>query len=312
MSMLSPELETAIRHALDDATTRGHEFSGLEHLLLALMVDEKTSDVIKHCGGSIAAPHRQAGELPRQGDRAAARGGSGARAADAGVRARHAARGQPRARAPGQVEANGANVLVALFAEPESNAVTFLKEEGISRLDVVSYISHGISKLLPAKTGVPGDGDARRTTTSRRGARRSAGAVRRQPQRARAGRRHRSAHRAAGRRSSARCTCWRAAARTTRSSWATPASARRPSSRGWRRKIELGEAPAALKGAVIYALDMGAMVAGTRYRGDFEERFKAVHQGAGREGERHRLHRRAAHHRRARARPRAGRWTPRT
>ena len=54
MSMLSPELETAIRHALDDATNRGHEFSGLEHLLLALMVDEKTSDVIKHCGGSIA------------------------------------------------------------------------------------------------------------------------------------------------------------------------------------------------------------------------------------------------------------------
>ena len=52
----------------------------------------------------------------------------------------------------GKGEANGANVLVAMFAEPESHAVTFLKEEGISRLDVVSYISHGVSKLLPAKT----------------------------------------------------------------------------------------------------------------------------------------------------------------
>ena len=50
--MLSAELEQAIRHALDDATARGHEFSGLEHLLLALLGDEKTVDVIKHCGGT--------------------------------------------------------------------------------------------------------------------------------------------------------------------------------------------------------------------------------------------------------------------
>src|SRR5258708_31568039 len=54
--MLSPELETAIRQALDDATTRGHEFSGLEHLLLALLADEKTADVVKHCGGNGTRP----------------------------------------------------------------------------------------------------------------------------------------------------------------------------------------------------------------------------------------------------------------
>ena len=81
---------------------------------------------------------------------------------------------------------------------------------------------------------------------------------------------------------------------------------------GLARRIELGEAPAALEGAVIYALDMGALVAGTRYRGDFEERFKAVIAALRGEGERDRLHRRAAHHRRARARPRAGPWTPPT
>src|SRR5689334_8908728 len=51
--MLSPELETAIRRALDDATMRGHEFSALEHLLLALLGDEKTAEVVKHCGGSV-------------------------------------------------------------------------------------------------------------------------------------------------------------------------------------------------------------------------------------------------------------------
>src|SRR5678816_1335185 len=59
----------------------------------------------------------------------------------------------------GKAQASGPNVLVAMFAEPDSHAVTFLKEEGITRLDVVSYISHGISKLLPAKTsGMPGQG----------------------------------------------------------------------------------------------------------------------------------------------------------
>ena len=158
MSMLSAELETAIRHALDDATNRGHEFSGLEHLLLALMVDEKTSDVIKHCGGSI---NRLIGKLENfldkevkplpEEDRE--------RAQPTLAFARVVQRAVNHVLGAGKSQANGANVLVALFAEPESNAVAFLKEEGISRLDVVSYISHGISKLLPAKTGVPGDGD---------------------------------------------------------------------------------------------------------------------------------------------------------
>src|SRR6478609_1199657 len=151
MSMLSPELETAIRHALDDATNRGHEFSGLEHLLLALMVDEKTSDVIKQCGGSISRLisklenflDKEIKPLPEE-DRE--------RAQPTLAFARVVQRAVNHVLGAGKSQANGANVLVALFAEPESNAVAFLKEEGISRLDVVSYISHGVSKLLPAKS----------------------------------------------------------------------------------------------------------------------------------------------------------------
>ena len=118
--MLSPELETAIRHALDDATNRGHEFSGLEHLLLALMVDEKTSDVIKHCGGSIVAPHRASWRTSstRRSSRCPRRIASG-------PSRRWRSRAWSSARsttcsAPGKAQANGANVLVAIFAEPES------------------------------------------------------------------------------------------------------------------------------------------------------------------------------------------------
>ncbi len=82
-------------------------------------------------------------------------------------------------------------------------------------------------------------------------------------------------------RSNGRCTSWRAVARTTRCSWGTPGVGKTAIVEGLARRIELGEAPAALAGATIYALDMGALVAGTRYRGDFEERFKAVIKALG-------------------------------
>ena len=279
MSMLSPELETAIRHALDDATNRGHEFSGLEHLLLALMVDEKTSDVIKHCGGSIARLigklenflDKEIKPLPEE-DRE--------RAQPTLAFARVVQRAVNHVLGAGKSQANGANVLVALFAEPESNAVAFLKEEGISRLDVVSYISHGISKLLPAKTGVPGDGDddgddhadeapadplAQFAVNLNERAR--AGEI--DPLIGRQSQIERALHVLARRRKNNPLFVGDAGVGKT------------AIVEGLARKIELGEAPAALKGAVIYALDMGAMVAGTRYRGDFEERFKAVIKALG-------------------------------
>ncbi len=279
MSMLSAELETAIRHALDDATNRGHEFSGLEHLLLALMVDEKTSDVIKHCGGSIARLigklenflDKEIKPLPEE-DRE--------RAQPTLAFARVVQRAVNHVLGAGKSQANGANVLVALFAEPESNAVAFLKEEGITRLDVVSYISHGISKLLPAKTGVPGDGDddgddhadeapvdplAQFAVNLNERAR--AGEI--DPLIGRQAQIERALHVLARRRKNNPLFVGDAGVGKT------------AIVEGLARKIELGEAPPALKGAVIYALDMGAMVAGTRYRGDFEERFKAVIKALG-------------------------------
>jgi ATP-dependent Clp protease ATP-binding subunit ClpA len=167
-----------------------------------------------------------------------------------------------------------------MFAEPESHAVTFLKEEGISRLDVVSYISHGVSKLLPAKTpssrptegagdtadtaedadGQPADPLAAFTVNLNERAR--AGDI--DPLIGRAGQLERALHVLARRRKNNPLFIGDAGVGKT------------AIVEGLARSIELGEAPPALKDAVIYALDMGAMVAGTRYRGDFEERFKGV------------------------------------
>ncbi len=275
MTMLTPELEAAIRQALDDATRRGHEFSGLEHLLLALLKDEKTAEVVKHCGGSVTRLHgkleafleTEIKPLPEE-DRE--------RAQPTLAFARVIQRAVNHVLGAGKAQANGPNVLVALFAEPESHAVAFLKDEGIGRLDVVSYISHGISKLLPAKTGVPGDGDsgpsdedAEETPADPLAAfavnlneRARAGEI--DPLIGRGPQIERALHVLARRRKNNPLFVGDAGVGKT------------AIVEGLARRIELGEAPPALAGATIYALDMGAMVAGTRYRGDFEERFKAV------------------------------------
>ncbi len=299
--MLSTELEKAIRQALEDATRRRHEFSGLEHLLLALLDDEKTADVIKHCGGSLA---RVRGKLERflsdevsaaldtKGDRddedsdddeeekeddQEEEDERGQRAQPTLGFARVVQRAINHVVGAGRSEATGPNVLVAMFSEPESHAVHFLREEGISRLDVVSYISHGISKLLPAKPSTsPGsippasDEDGGSETPADPLA---AYAVNLN-ERARAGEIDpligrqleikRALHVLARRRKNSPLLVGDAGVGKT------------AIVEGLARRIEMGKAPAALKGTTIYALDMGALVAGTRYRGDFEERFKAV------------------------------------
>jgi ATP-dependent Clp protease ATP-binding subunit ClpA len=150
-----------------------------------------------------------------------------------------------------------------------------LKEEGISRLDVVSYISHGISKLLPAKTGVPGQGGP---SPDEEGEEAPADPLAQFAvnlnERARAG----DIDPLIGRQSQVeRALHVLARRRKNNPLFVGDAGVGKTAIvEGLARRIELGEAPPALAGATIYALDMGAMVAGTRYRGDFEERFKAV------------------------------------
>jgi len=276
--MLTPELETAIRKALDDATERGHEFSTLEHLLLALLGDDKAADVIKHCGGSLerldeklkAYLESALTPLPEE---------QRERAQPTLAFARVVQRAVNHVLGAGKAQASGANVLVALFSEPESHAVAFLKEEGVNRLDVVSYISHGISKLLPAKTGKAGgegpghdhddDDDDGEGPTDPLAAfavnlneRARAGDI--DPLVGRGPQIERALHVLARRRKNNPLFV------------GDPGVGKTAIVEGLAQRIELGEAPAALAGATIYALDMGALVAGTRYRGDFEERFKAV------------------------------------
>jgi ATP-dependent Clp protease ATP-binding subunit ClpA len=307
--MLSTELERAIRQALEDATRRNHEFSGLEHLLLALLDDEKSADVIRHCGGSLPRLRDKLEKfLTKEVDETPADDDFGEldedddqpeQDEDSDDDIRSQARKQPRDRraqptlgfarvvqrainhvvGAGRSEASGPNVLVAMFSEPESHAVFFLAEEGISRLDIVSYLSHGVSKLLPAKPGAgtgpggipPSSGEDGGNETAadplaayavNLNERARAGQI--DPLIGRAVEIERALHVLARRRKNSPLLVGDAGVGKT------------AIVEGLARRIELGEAPSALKGTVIYALDMGSLVAGTRYRGDFEERFKAV------------------------------------
>src|SRR5205814_2750497 len=124
-------------------------FSGLEHLLLSLLDDDKSADVIKQCGGSLP---RLRGKLEKflDDEIKAVTLEEDERAQPTLSFARVVQRAVNHVVGAGKPEAHGPNVLVAMFSEPESHAVHFLKEEGIARLDVVSFISHGISKLMPA------------------------------------------------------------------------------------------------------------------------------------------------------------------
>jgi ATP-dependent Clp protease ATP-binding subunit ClpA len=272
-------LETAIRTALDDATARGHEFSGLEHLLLALLADDKTAEVVRHCGGNVPRLRSKLEVYLEKEIAVVPEADREERATPTLGFARVIQRAVNHVLGAGRNEANGTNVLVALMAEPDSHAVTFLKEEGITRLDVVSYISHGISKLLPAKTPGSGDGggahgqedddedaeapvDPLEAYAVNLNERARAGDI--DPLIGRGPQVERALHVLARRRKNNPLFLGDAGVGKT------------AIVEGLARRIELGEAPAALKGATIYALDMGAMVAGTRYRGDFEERFKAV------------------------------------
>jgi len=284
--MLGPALEQAIRKALEDATRRRHEFSGLEHLLLALLDDQKTTEVIRECGGKPARVRARLeefleGPLPKlpADDQARGAGEEGELRAQPTLGfARVIQRAVNQLFGAGRSEIHGPHVLVALYSEPDSHAVHFLKEEGISRLDIVTAISHGAPKMLPdrdarAPGALPG---AEPDDESGEGAskdplesyavnlneRARRGLI--DPLVGRQAEVERALHVLARRRKNNPLFVGDAGVGKT------------AIVEGLAVRIEAGEVPPALRGVEIYALDMGSLVAGTRYRGDFEERFKAV------------------------------------
>ena len=281
MPSFSRPLEETLHRAVHYANERRHEYATLEHLLLALIDDPDATNVMAACNVDLVSL-KAALTLYVDTDLAALATSDGEDAKPTAGFQRVIQRAVIHVQSSGREEVTGANVLVAIFSERESHAAYFLQEQDMTRYDAVNYIAHGIAKKA-------GAAEARQGPRRRRGAarddedkpagrqdrRRGARRLLRQPQREGQARQDRSADRPQRRGRALRSRSCAGGPRTTRCWSATPASARPPSPRAWPARSSIGQVPEVLEGATI-SLDMGTLLAGTRYRGDFEERLKQV------------------------------------
>jgi ATP-dependent Clp protease ATP-binding subunit ClpA len=273
----SQSLEAALHRALEHANERKHEYATLEHLLLALTEDRDAAAVLKACSVDIEALRRRITEyLDTELGSLIAKGTVEAQPTTGFQRVIH--RAVVHVQSSGREEVTGANVLVAMFAERESHAAFFLQEQDMTRFDAVQYISHGIAKR-------PGMSDPRPV----RGVDEDTGGGREEKKgpgdalntycvnlnrKARDGKIDPLIGREAEVMRTIQVLCRRQ--KNNPLFVGDPGVGKTAIAEGLARKIIKGDVPEVLRGSTIFALDMGALLAGTRYRGDFEERLKAV------------------------------------
>ena len=275
--MLSRNLEQTLHRALAAANRRNHEYATLEHLLVALTEDQDAMAVLRSCGISLGDLREQLEHyLDHELGYLGASEGDEAKPTTAFQRVLQ--RAAIHVQSSGREEVTGANVLVALFSERESHAVYFLQEQDMTRFDAVNYISHGIAKVPgqadPAKgpRGTEEDGEARDGTKPATEALKAY--CKNLNDKAKTGK----IDPLIGRQKEVDRTIQILCRRSKNNPLyvGDPGVGKTAIAEGLAKKIVEGQVPDVLKGATIYSLDMGALLAGTRYRGDFEERIKQV------------------------------------
>src|SRR5438105_9891952 len=269
--MIAQELEVSLHMAFVEARQKQHEFITVEHLLLAMLDNPSAAEVLRACGVDLEelrgvlsdfvnehtprlSPHSDADTQPTQGFQ------------------RVIQRAMLHVQSSGKKEVTGANVLVAIFGEKDSHAVYFLNQRGVTRLDVVNYISHGITKTPQPKTekgegGHEGEQEAGAsgaldTYTINLNHMAKTGKI--DPLIGRADELERVIQVLCRRRKNNPLLVGEAGVGKT------------AIAEGLAHRIVEGEVPELLKDFQVYSLDMGALLAGTKYRGDFEQRLKAV------------------------------------
>jgi len=277
---ISRELEVTLTLAVNEARRRRHEFLCLEHVLYALTFDETVSNIIRQCGGDVKGLQRDLEvffkenleQLTEDTDEQEPQQTLGFQ--------RALQRAAAHVQSSGKDVIEGRNLLVALFREEKSHALYLLNKQGITRLDVLNYISHGISKISTEEDEQPSraddgrdegaeDGDDPRPMrkpleafTSNLVQRAKEGLI--DPLIGRGNELERTIH----------VLCRR---RKNNPVYVGDSGVGKTAIvDGLALQIAKGEVPEVLKDAVIYSLDMGAVLAGTKFRGQFEERLKAV------------------------------------
>ena len=274
--MLSRNLEQTLHRALAHANERRHEYATLEHLLLALTEDSDATAVLRACGIDL---DRLRAELSDYLDNELANLITN-RPDDAKPTAgfqRVLQRAAIHVQSSGREEVTGANVLVALFSERESHAVYFLQEQEMTRFDAVNYISHGIAKApgrSETKRVSGADDEAAAEKVVKKGSEALEAYCVNLNKKASGGKIDPLIGREQEVERTIQILCRRS--KNNPLYVGDPGVGKTAIAEGLARRIVHGEVPEVLKGATIFALDMGSLLAGTRYRGDFEERLKAV------------------------------------
>src|SRR5436853_1264250 len=275
MPSLSRSLEQVLHRAIKLASDRHHEYATLEHLLLALLDDPDAAQVMKACNVDMDALRRALVKyIDHELLTLVIEDGEDAKPTTGFQRV--VQRAVLHVQNSGREEVTGANVLVALFTERESHAVYFLQEQNMTRLDAVSYISHGIAKrpgMSQQKTvrGADEDDDDK---NAKHGSEALDAYCINLNAKAKAGRIDPLIGRDAEVERTVQILCRRQ--KNNPLFVGDPGVGKTAIAEGLARKIIRGEVPDVLRGCTIYALDMGSLIAGTRYRGDFEERLKTV------------------------------------
>ncbi len=287
--MISRELQVTLQLAMTEAVNRRHEFVCLEHLLYAMLHDVTSSNILKHCGADLDALRRKLGHYLDEQVERMPKGEEVAPRYAIGVQ-RALQRAALHVQSAGRQEIAGGNVLVAMFHETESPAIFFLQEQGVTRFDAINYISHGVSKI-GAEDEADGDGDDPEKDSLDREEREHEGGDedgerKMSPSKALNTYAINLATRAAdgkidplvGRKKELeRAVHVLLRRRKNNPVFVGEAGVGKTAlAEGLALAIHKGDVPDALKGVEIYALDMGALLAGTRFRGDFEQRLKAV------------------------------------
>jgi ATP-dependent Clp protease ATP-binding subunit ClpA len=270
--MIAQELEVSLHMAFMEARQKRHEFITVEHLLLALLDNPSASEVLRACAANVDELRKLLTDFVTEHTPILA--GEDVDTQPTLGFQRVIQRAILHVQSSGKKEVTGANVLVAIFGEKDSHAVYFLHQKGVTRLDVVNFISHGISKVPQAQQPKAQEGEsteaeqeqqsggALESYTQNLNAQASAGKI--DPLIGRDHELERVIQILCRRRKNNPLLVGEAGVGKT------------AIAEGLARRVVEGDVPDILKKATVYALDMGALLAGTKYRGDFEQRLKAV------------------------------------
>ncbi|MCH2039883.1 MAG: ATP-dependent Clp protease ATP-binding subunit ClpA [Saccharospirillaceae bacterium] len=272
--MLNRELEQTLNEAFKEARTKRHEFMTVEHLLLALLDNDAAGRVLEACGADVIKLRKDLQEfvdsttplIPESDLERETQPTLGFQ--------RVLQRAVFHVQSSGKSEVTGANVLVAIFSEQESQAVYFLKQQNIARIDVVNYISHGISKV----SGPEESSDQMAESPEEEGESSGKNALEGYATNLNRSAKEGKIDPLIGRDFEVGRLVQILARRRKNNPLLVGDSGVGKTAivEGLAKRIVDQDVPEVIKDAVVYSLDMGALLAGTKYRGDFEKRFKAL------------------------------------